>query len=300
VYLDGNLKNTLKRHLSKGAVKNMTAEVTFSETQKQRLLELGASQETLALRFISEPNRNDYFNQLAGSLSVKNAEILDQLRTTVRRPALTRISAKIADILITDGFVEVATPAFLARGLLKKMNLAENDDLWKQVFWVDKNRCLRPMLAPNLYFLLGHLQRLWPRPIRLFEIGSCWRKESKGSRHLEEFTMLNLVELGCPYDPLKRLTEVAELVMDVIGLSYDLKEEPSHVYGATLDVVSGGVEVASGATGPHPLDQNWNISESWAGLGVGLERVCMLATDSGNVQRVGRSLIYLNGARLNI
>jgi phenylalanyl-tRNA synthetase alpha chain len=156
------------------------------------------------------------------------------------------------------------------------------------------------MLAPNLYFLLGHLQRLWPRPIRLFEIGSCWRKESKGSRHLEEFTMLNLVELGCHGEPEERLTEITELFMGALGLSYELVETSSQVYGFTLDVVCDGVEIASGATGPHSLDKNWNISESWAGLGVGLERVCMSIAGNGNVQRVGRSLIYLDGARLNI
>jgi phenylalanyl-tRNA synthetase alpha chain len=156
------------------------------------------------------------------------------------------------------------------------------------------------MLAPNLYFLLGHLQRLWPKPIRLFEIGSCWRKESRGTRHLEEFTMLNLVELGCRDKPDKRLVEMAEFVMDTLCLSYDLVKESSQVYGFTLDVVSEGIEIASGATGPHPLDRNWDISEPWAGLGVGMERACMLITGNVNVQRVGRSLIYLDGARLNI
>ena len=65
-------------------------------------------------------------------------------------------------------------------------------------------------------------------------------------------------------------------------------------------MVSDGIEVASGATGPHPLDDNWNISEPWAGLGIGLERVAMLVRGYGNVHRVGRSLIYLDGARLNI
>ena len=88
--------------------------------------------------------------------------------------------------------------------------------------------------------------------------------------------------------------------MGAFGLSYELVETSSQVYGYTLDVVCDGVEIASGATGPHALDKNWNIRESWAGLGVGLERVCMSIAGNGNVQRVGRSLIYLDGARLNI
>lgn len=278
----------------------MHGEVGFSDTQRQRLLELGEGPETLEIRFDSESERNGYFNSQSKASSQKNMEMLERLRTGLRRSALTRIAAQLSDLMIGAGFVEVATPAFLARGLLKKMNISEDDSLWKQIFWIDKGRCLRPMLAPNLYFLLGHLQRLWPRPIRLFEIGSCWRKESRGARHLEEFTMLNLVELGCNGEPQNRLHEVAGLIMGTLGLPYDLVKESSQVYGTTTDVVCDGVEVASGATGPHPLDHNWNITESWAGLGVGLERVCMLIAGNGNVQRVGRSLIYLDGARLNI
>lgn len=278
----------------------MTEEMAFTDTQKQRLLELGAASDALDLQFDSGVDRNRQFNYLSRSLSEKNLQILNSLRTTKLRPALTRISAQLNDLLIGVGFVEVVTPAFLSRGLLKKMNVAEDDPLWKQIFWVGKNRCLRPMLAPNLYFLLGHLQRFWPRPIRLFEMGSCWRKESKGAQHLEEFTMLNLVELGCEGHPLDRLSELAELVMAVIGLSYDLVKESSQVYGSTLDLICDGVEIASGATGPHPLDKNWDITEAWAGLGMGLERVCMVLTGDGNVHRFGRSLIYLDGARLNI
>lgn len=278
----------------------MSSEVAFSDTQIQRLIELGADQKTLGMRFRSESERNNRFNVISKALVDENLEVLNTLRSDRRRPALTKISAQVADALTKAGFIEVATPAFLARGLLKKMNIDEDDTLWKQIFWVNKTRCLRPMLAPNLYFLLGHLQRLWPKPIRLFEIGSCWRKESRGTRHLEEFTMLNLVELGCRDKPDKRLVEMAEFVMDTLCLSYDLVKESSQVYGFTLDVVSEGIEIASGATGPHPLDRNWDISEPWAGLGVGMERACMLITGSVNVQRVGRSLIYLDGARLNI
>lgn len=278
----------------------MSREVAFSDTQIQRLIELGADQKTLGMRFRSESERNNRFNVISKALVDENLEVLNTLRSDRRRPALTKISAQLADALTKAGFIEVATPAFLARGLLKKMNIAEDDTLWKQIFWVNKTRCLRPMLAPNLYFLLGHLQRLWPKPIRLFEIGSCWRKESRGTRHLEEFTMLNLVELGCRDKPDKRLVEMAEFVMDTLCLSYDLVKESSQVYGFTLDVVSEGIEIASGATGPHPLDRNWDISEPWAGLGVGMERACMLITGNVNVQRVGRSLIYLDGARLNI
>ena len=45
-----------------------------------------------------------------------------------------------------------------------------------QVFWLDKNSCLRPMLAPNLYDISKKLMPVIPLPLRVFEIGSCFRK----------------------------------------------------------------------------------------------------------------------------
>jgi phenylalanyl-tRNA synthetase alpha chain len=62
----------------------------------------------------------------------------------------------------------------------------------------------------------------------------------------------------------------------------------------------GDLEIASGATGPHPLDVNWDIADNWAGLGLGLERLVMMKEGFNNIRRAGRSLIYLDGARLNI
>ena len=37
------------------------------------------------------------------------------------------------------------------------------------------------MLDPNLYILWRDLVRLWYKPIRIFEIGTCYRKESQGA-----------------------------------------------------------------------------------------------------------------------
>jgi len=38
--------------------------------------------------------------------------------------------------------------------MLEKMTITSEHPLSKQVFWLDYNKCLRPMLAPNLYYLL--------------------------------------------------------------------------------------------------------------------------------------------------
>jgi len=157
------------------------------------------------------------------------------------------------------------------------------------------------MLAPGLYSLLKRLVRLWKKPIRIFEVGPCFRKESRSGQHSNEFTMLNLVELGLPEETKnRRLEELVALVMEASGIeSYRLEVKPSEVYGETVDVVSG-LELGSSAFGPHSLDAHWGIFDPWVGVGFGLERLAMVREGLSNIQPVGRSLEYLDGVRLNI
>jgi phenylalanyl-tRNA synthetase alpha chain len=157
------------------------------------------------------------------------------------------------------------------------------------------------MLAPNLYALWQELVRLWEKPIRIFEIGSCFRKESQGAHHLNEFTMLNLTELGTPLEQRhRRLKELAAIVMEVAGIgNYELVTEKSVVYGDTVDVIAG-IELGSGAMGPHPLDDKWGIVDPWVGIGFGLERLLMVREGGQNIQRMAKSITYLDGVRLNI
>lgn len=114
--------------------------------------------------------------------------------------------------------------------------------------------------------------------------------------------MLNLVEMGLPEERCSdRLRELAELVMDAAALdNYEYETEKSEVYGETIDLVSGDLELGSGAMGPHVLDRNWGITVPWVGIGFGLERLVMAKEGYKNVQKAGRSLAYLNGIRLNI
>jgi pyrrolysyl-tRNA synthetase-like protein len=168
------------------------------------------------------------------------------------------------------------------------------------------------MLAPHLYFVLQDLLRLWEKPVRIFEVGPCFRKDSQGSKHSSEFTMLNLVEMGLPMESREaRLAELAALITGVAGIvDYRLERCHSEVYGETTDVVAtkaaievageDGVELGSGAMGPHPLDRAWRIAEPWVGIGFGVERLLTVATGSQNLKRMGRSLSYLDGIRLNI
>jgi phenylalanyl-tRNA synthetase alpha chain len=205
---------------------------------------------------------------------------------------------------MADGFVRVSTPVLMSKGLLAKMSITAEHPLFDQVFWVTRDKCLRPMLAPHLYYLMKDLLRLWEKPVRIFEVGPCFRKETEGARHAAEFTMLNLCEFGLPEeDRQARLEQLATRVVAAAGIDdYKLVSETSAVYGSTLDVVSTdeGMELGSGAMGPHPLDRAWKITDTWIGIGFGLERLLMAAQGGRNLARYGRSITYLDGIRLNI
>jgi len=181
------------------------------------------------------------------------------------------------------------------------MGLTEEHPLWKQIYWLEgREYCLRPMHAPNLYDILSRLEKAISLPVKIFEVGTCFRKESSGREHLSEFTMLNLVELAPEEEPLQRLKNIVAVIMEELAIDYEITVEESEVYGETIDVLVEGIEVGSGAVGPHELDQAWDISHSWAGIGIGLERLIMAKEGFGSISRIGRSLIYQDGARLNI
>ncbi|MFO8173878.1 MAG: pyrrolysine--tRNA(Pyl) ligase large subunit [Longimicrobiales bacterium] len=276
---------------------------TWSEVQTNRLRALNADGAQLSRRFDDEEHRDRAFQILEAELAAACRRKLDEVRSVHGRPALCRLEADLAGALVGAGFVQVTTPTILARGLLARMGVDEKHDLFHQVFWLDRDRCLRPMLAPHLYYVVKDLLRLWEKPVRIFEIGSCFRKESHGARHSTEFTMLNVCEFGLPEeDRSRRIRDLADLVTGVARVpDYHLEEESSTVYGETLDVMStDGLELGSGATGPHPLDRAWRITDSWVGIGFGLERLLMAVRGSDSIGRMGRSLAYLDGIPLKL
>jgi hypothetical protein len=115
--------------------------------------------------------------------------------------------------------------------------------------------------------------------------------------------MLNLVEMGLPQENRRqRLMELGQLVADAAGLKdYVFEKESSGIYGDTIDIVCGAnkLEIASGAMGPHPLDSAWRITDTWVGLGFGLERMVMATEGGESIGKWGKSLAYLDGIRLN-
>lgn len=275
---------------------------SWTDVQKKRLAELNFVMAEPVPVFATERERDAAFKQAEVGLVRAGKQKLSALRTAGRRPALCKLETELAAVLTDRGFVQVTTPVILAKSMLAKMTIDDRHALFSQVFWLDEKRCLRPMLAPNLYYILKDLVRLWPEPVRIFEIGSCFRKESQGNNHLNEFTMLNLVEWGLPEEHRQdRIAELAAVVMGAAGIAgFRLELTSSVVYGDTVDVMLGDLELASGAMGPHFLDGNWGMSGAWVGLGFGLERLAMARSGGRNVRSVGKSISYLDGVRLNI
>lgn len=277
----------------------------WTETQIRRLRELEADKTVFKETFDAVADRNRAFQQIEKGLVKREQEKLSVFLERDLTPRLKQLESALAQILKTNGFAQVTTPIVISKAALAKMSVDGDHDLARQVFWLGEKQCLRPMLAPNLYSLMGDFKRLKHRPIRFFEIGPCFRKETDGANHTSEFTMLNVVEMGTPENErLDRLKKIAGLIADTAGLKdqYRFVTEESVVYGDTLDVVAGpnDMEVASTAMGPHPLDSAWRITETWVGLGFGLERLLMLTQHSESIGKWCKSISYVDGIRLNV
>jgi len=277
---------------------------SWTQTQLNRLKELQADEEDLDRGFETEQEREKDFQKMEKNLVRSARQKLEELRTGHRRPRLCRLESRLTKVLIDNGFVQVTTPTIMSKGLLAKMSIDDHHPLSSQIFWLGKDRCLRPMLAPHLYFVLKDLLRLWEKPVRIFEIGSCFRKESQGAQHANEFTMLNLVEMGLDSKIRQnRLKELASMITGAAGLDgFVFQPVDSTVYGETIDILAGErrLEIGSSAMGPHALDHAWQITDAWVGIGFGLERLLMVAENIKSLGRLGRSLGYLDGIRLNI
>ncbi len=272
--------------------------VRYTESQIQKLREYGDGPVDLS-EFSDAAERDSSFAKLmAAEMSINDTEVKDMI-SNPRGHDLVQLERDLSKALIDADFAEVRTPTMMSKAALAKMTITEDHPLYKQVFFVDSKRCLRPMLAPNLYYYMRKLRDHTEGTIRFFEIGSCFRKESHSGRHLEEFTMLNLVEQGQIEDPMADLREFIDIVMDTVGLKYETVREESDVYVETLDVEIDGIEVASGAVGPHILDAAHDIHEPWCGIGFGLERLLAMKNGKNSVRKTGRSLTYLNGRKID-
>jgi len=279
------------------------SKITWSDIQFKRLKELGGDPEAVSASFDSNDARNRCFQGLEKKLVKQEKLRLNEFLNGQLQTRLYKLECRLTEALNQQGFSRVSTSTMISKSQLAKMSIDENHPLFNQVYWVSDKQCLRPMLAPNLYSLMYELARGAKKPIRFFEIGSCFRKESNTARHSSEFTMLNLVEMGLPKEGrLERLKELGKIITEAAGLKdCDFAKETSAVYGDTIDIVCGEnkTEIASGAMGPHPLDHAWRITDTWVGLGFGLERMVMMNQGSDSISKWGKSLAYMDGIRLN-
>lgn len=273
-------------------------ECTYTDPQIQRLREYGDDPRDRTI-FQSEAERDASFSKRMSKLISNNEKGLSALIADPVKHRLVGLEQEISAALIADGFIEVRTPCMISKAALAKMTITEDHPLYKQVFFIDSKRCLRPMLAPNLYYVMRKLRDHTDGPVKIFEIGSCFRAESHSNDHLEEFTMLNLVDMGPQGDPTEKLKGYIDIVMKTVGLEYTLSREESDVYKETLDVLVNGEEVSSAAVGPHVLDAAHDVHEPWCGAGFGMERLLMMRDGDGSVKKTGRSLNYINGFKIS-
>ncbi|WP_299982496.1 pyrrolysine--tRNA(Pyl) ligase large subunit [Desulfobacula sp.] len=279
-------------------------DLTWTGTQVRRLKELGVDLQNIPAEFSTLAERNKIFQQIEKKQVKADRAKLSDFLIQGKKSHIEKLKETLCRILHQQGFIRVFTPTIITKAALEKMTIDDDHPLFQQVYWLNEKQCLRPMLAPSLYSLMVDFSRLNHRPIRFFEMGSCFRKESDGARHNSEFTMLNFVEMGLPEENRHaRLKELAGIIAKTAGLDdFRFESEDSKVYGTTLDVVAGSesIEVASGAMGPHPLDAAWGITDTWVGMGFGIERLLMTSEGDTSIGKWGKSLSYLNGVRLSI
>jgi len=239
------------------------------------------------------------FRKLESELVSRRRKDLQHMYAEEREHYLGKLERDITKFFVDRGFIEIKSPILIPAEYVERMGIDNDTELSKQVFRIDKKLCLRPMLAPNLYTYLRKFDRALPDPIKIFEIGPCYRKESDGKEHLEEFTMLNFCQMGsgCTRENLEALIKE---FLDFMEIDFEIIGDSCMVYGDTLDVMHGDLELSSAVVGPVPMDRDWGIDKPWIGAGFGLERLLKVKHDFKNIKRAARSESYYNGISTNL
>ena len=113
------------------------------------------------------------FKELESELLARRKGDLQQIYADERENYLGKLERDITKFFVDRGFLEIKSPILIPAEYVERMGIDNDNELSKQVFRVDKNFCLRPMLAPNLYNYLRKFDRVLPDPIKIFEIGPC-------------------------------------------------------------------------------------------------------------------------------
>lgn len=274
-------------HKPKQQVKPKKTE--FTQIQKNRILSLLGPDEMISF---SKEKRS--FKELESTLQIQRKRDLVSMYEDSREDLLGKLERTVTEFFVDMGFLEIKSPILIPFEYMERMGVGEDKKLSEQIFRVGDNMCLRPMLAPGLYNYLRKFDNILPDPVRLFEIGPCYRKESDGNSHLEEFTMLNFCQMGSKCTK-KNLEYLIQDFLESLDIKYELVSDSCMVYGDTIDVMHKNMELSSAVVGPVPMDMDWGIDKPWIGAGFGLERLLKAKHNLKNINRAGRSESYYNG-----
>jgi pyrrolysyl-tRNA synthetase len=288
-------KNTAQ-HLQKANIDSpvKSSKTEFTQSQKNRILSLLGSGEMISFK-----KEKRSFTEIESTLLTQRKQELRLIYEEDRENLLGKLERTITEFFVDRGFLEIKSPIMIPFEYMERMGVGEDKKLAEQIFRVDENMCLRPMLAPGLYNCLRKFDNVLPDPIRIFEIGPCYRKESDGKSHLEEFTMLNFCQMGsrCTRENLEYLIED---FLEFLGIDYEIVADSCMVYGNTIDVMHKDLELSSAVVGPIPMDMDWGVDKPWMGAGFGLERLLKVKHDFKNIKRAARSESYYNGISTNL
>ena len=156
-------------------------DTSFTITQKERLVELGAD-DMAEMTFTDKAGRDRKFAELEKALVSEHRKNIKRLLSEKHIPDACAIQGCLERWLTdTMGFTKVLTPTIISGDMLEKMSITDENPLYNQVFRVDKNKFLRPMLAPNLYVAMRELHRITNGPVRIFisvPMGLKYRSET--------------------------------------------------------------------------------------------------------------------------
>lgn len=276
------------------AINTKTKDTGFTQSQKDRIVSLLAPDEMISFSKEKRP-----FQELEITLTNKRKDELRKVYEDNRENLLGKLERQITNFFVERGFMEIKSPILIPFEYMERMGVGEDTKLSQQIFRVDNTMCLRPMLAPGLYNYLNKFDNVLPDPIRIFEIGPCYRKESDGKSHLEEFTMLNFCQMGskCTRENLILLIED---FLDFLNIEHEIVSDNCMVYGETIDVLHKDMELSSAVVGPIPQDRDWGINKPWMGAGFGLERLLKVIHNFKTIKRAARCENYYNGISTNL
>ncbi|WP_406655968.1 pyrrolysine--tRNA(Pyl) ligase [Methanolobus sp. ZRKC2] len=288
-------KPKVKKEINRPSPKPVkAAKADFTQSQKNRILSLLGPGEMISF---SKEKRS--FAEMESAMVTERKKDIREIYENSRENLLGKLERTITEFFVDMGFLEVKSPILIPFEYMERMGVGEDKKLSEQIFRVDDNMCLRPMLAPGLYNHLRKLDNVLPDPVRIFEIGPCYRKESDGSSHLEEFTMLNFCQMGSNCTR-KNLEFLIDEFLEFLGIEYEIVADSCMVYGETMDVMHKKMELSSAVVGPIPMDMDWGIDKPWIGAGFGLERLLKAKHNFKNIKRAARSESYYNGVSINL